>query len=564
MLRKGLLPLIAAAIGAAHAAPSSFTLLDHAGRAPSPRVDGAIVYEDQDRRLYLFGGRDTAPRNDLWAYSIDERRWTEIETSSRPPARFGHTLVLDAVRRRLIVFGGQAGGFFSDVWAFDISRGDWQRLSPDEAGPSRRYGHSAIYDAARDRMVISHGFTDAGRFDDTWAFAFSSNRWTDISPEAGRPLRRCLHHAVYHRAGDEMILYGGCASGFGSCPLGDLWSFNLQSNRWTQASGSAPPPRQWYGAAFDEQRGRFVVVGGSGPGLLGDTWEFDPISRTWGEAALDGPAPSPRERLQGTHAAALAGTVFFGGRTAEGLSNELWLLAPPVGRPLIAAGGVVNAFSADGQAVAPGEIVTVFGSGLGPAERTATSFDSRTGRLPETAGGVSATWNGVPAPLYFVSAGQINMQAPYELGGAQQAELVITYRGAASDAVSVAVRPSHPGLFPYAFHGNGSRNEPANPAAAGSVVILFATGQGATRPASITGAHPVDGVYPEPAAPLELRIGGARAQVLFAGQAPFTAGVMQINAIVPADAEGDAVPVSLRVGDEESAPGATIAVRARQ
>src|ERR1051326_4775734 len=160
----------------------SYTLLEPQAPKPSPRFDGTIAYDPVGRQVFLFGGQDSVPRNDLWAYSLAQRRWTEIQAADPvPPARFGHTTGFDSARRRIIVFGGQAGGFFSDVWAFNIASASWQQLSADNAGPSRRYGHSAIYETARDRMVISHGFTNAGRFDDTWAFDFSANNWRDLS-----------------------------------------------------------------------------------------------------------------------------------------------------------------------------------------------------------------------------------------------------------------------------------------------------------------------------------------------------------------------------------------------
>jgi hypothetical protein len=168
----------------------SYTLLSSAGPQPSPRFDGTIAYDPSTRQIYLFGGEDTAPRDDLWIYSLPDRRWREVQVSgSRPPARFGHTSVFDSTRKQVIVFGGQASGFFNDVWAFDATQNTWRQLSQDGVGPSRRYGHSAVYDAARDRMVISHGFTNAGRFDDTWAFDFISNTWRDLSPSGSRPLR---------------------------------------------------------------------------------------------------------------------------------------------------------------------------------------------------------------------------------------------------------------------------------------------------------------------------------------------------------------------------------------
>lgn len=561
-MRFPLLLLLSCAV-ALQSQTLTYTRLSAEGPAPAPRIDGAIVYDPVGRQVFLFGGQEGAAKNDLWAYSLDRRQWTEVQTGDpRPPARFGHTVVFDAVRRWLVVFGGQAGGFFSDTWAFDIGRGAWEQLSRDGAGPSRRYGHSAIYDTARDRMIISHGFTNAGRFDDTWAFDLAGNTWRDISPSSNRPLRRCLHHAAYDRAGNQMLLYGGCASGFGPCPLDDLWALDLNSNRWTErAAAVKPPARQWFGIGFDGKRSRLLIFGGSGGGgLLDDTWEYDTAAGLWRRPAVSGAAPGARERHEATSGGDQGAIFFFGGRTNAGLSNELWMLATAEGRPRITAGDV-NAFSFQRDAVAPGEIVSIFGVGLGPAAGVAASFDAGSGQLPTSLGGVTVTWNGTASPLYFARSDQLNVQTPYELAGAREAELVVTYAGAPSAPQSVAVVPARPGLFPGVFNQNGSPNTPENPASIGSIVVLFATGQGVTDPPSPSGAYPKDS-FPMPAAPVTLRIGGRPAELLFRGQAPGTAGVMQINARIPEGVTpGNAVPVILEIGAGQSQPGVNIAVR---
>jgi len=520
--------------------PLSYSLLSASSATqPSPRFDGTIAYDPLGRQVFLFGGQDTQPRNDLWAFSLASRQWTEIQVlGARPAARFGHTLIFDPQRRRLVLFGGQAGGFFSDVWAYDVASGGWQQLAADDAGPSRRYAHSAIYEPVRDRLVISHGFTNAGRFDDTWAFDFSNNSWRNLSPSGTRPLRRCLHHAAYDAANGQMYLYGGCASGFGPCPLGDLWSFDLNTNQWTERTGAVKPPaREHYGMAFDAVRGRLVLFGGNGGGLLNDTWEFDPRAGSWQQTALSGPAPSPRHRHEAAYVTDRGFTVFFGGIASSGLTNELWMLGPSfvLGRPEVSAGGVVNAFSGEGGAVAPGEAVSIYGRDLGPINGIALGFDPITGLLPTSGPGVSVTWNGIPAPLYFVLADQLNVQVPYELDGATEARLVVTVNGQASDPVTVPVSPTRPGLAAQVWNQDASLNSPGNPAPVGSIIVLYATGQGVTRPPSRTGAFPAGGVYPESAAATSLTIGGIAAEILFQGQAPATTGLMQINARVQAE-----------------------------
>jgi uncharacterized protein (TIGR03437 family) len=543
----------------------TYSLLPAGPAAPSPRFDGAIAYDTQGRQIFLFGGQDISPLNDLWMYSLDRRQWVQVQvTGTIPSARFGHTLLFDPVRRRLILFGGQAGIFFSDTWAFDITAGIWRQLSPDDAGPSRRYGHSAIYETARDRIVISHGFTDAGRFDDTWAFDLRTNSWSNLSPAANRPLRRCLHHASYDPASGRMYLYGGCASGFGPCPLGDLWAFDFNRNQWTEITSSViPPARDHYGMTFDEARRRLVIFGGAGvAGLLNDSWEYDPSSASWRQSSVSGDLPSPRQRHETAYVPDRGAAVFFGGTTGTGPTNELWMLSAAFASqgPQFSGSSVVNAFSYQSGGVAPGEIVSILGTGLGPLTGTGFSFDSVTGTLPTSGSGVTVTWNGIPAPLYFARVDQLNVQAPYELNGAPEATLSVTVNGTAAAPVKILIAPAAPGLAAVVFNADATLNSPSNPAARNSLIVLFATGEGATIPASRTGASSANG-QTVPSLPVSLQVGGFPAEVEFRGELAGTAGVLQVNARVPgAVTPGERLPVVFSVG-EHSSPPVSIAVK---
>jgi uncharacterized protein (TIGR03437 family) len=137
----------------------------------------------------------------------------------------------------------------------------------------------------------------------------------------------------------------------------------------------------------------------------------------------------------------------------------------------------------------------------------------------------------------------------------------VTYGGGASSPERLAVNPTHPGLHPTVFNQDFSVNGPRNPAPAGSVVVLYATGQGVTSPPSVTGSAP-SSPLPEPAAAVSLLIGGRPARLLFSGLIPGAAGVMQLNALIPEGlAPGEAIPVVLRVGSADAQAGVTLVVR---
>lgn len=230
--------------------------------------------------------------------------------------------------------------------------------------------------------------------------------------------------------------------------------------------------------------------------------------------------------------------------------------------PGLNAGGTVNNASFAAHApVAPGSLVSIFGSGLSAAFQTAAAAP-----LPLTLGGASLALGGVPLPLIHAFPLQADAQIPWELAGQSQAQLVIVTDDLTGNTVSVPLAPFSPGI--YSADGNGAGQgavllngattlaAPAHskykgrPARRGADFInIFATGLGPVTNQPDTGA-------PAPALPLAettsevvVSIGGVAATATFAGLAPGWVGLYQVNVQVPANAPaGDAVPVALRVG----------------
>lgn len=299
---------------------------------PPGRFDHTLIFDPTRRRLVVFGGRSAGSLGDTWVFDLGSRSWREARTSPSPPARHGHTALYDAPRRRVIIFGGQSNaGFFNDAWAFDPERETWEELAASGDRPSPRYGLSAVFDIPRNRMVISHGFTFQGRFDDTWSFDLTGNAWANLTPVSGpRPLKRCLHEAVYDGANDRMLLFGGCSSGAGPCPQGDLWAFDLKAmDAWTELkpSGGAPGARSNPALAYDSANRRALLFGGlEASGDTNDLWAFDVALQRWARLSPQGPAPSPRHSHDTVIDAANGRLFLFGGTGATGIGNDLWEL----------------------------------------------------------------------------------------------------------------------------------------------------------------------------------------------------------------------------------------------
>jgi uncharacterized protein (TIGR03437 family) len=262
-----------------------------------------------------------------------------------------------------------------------------------------------------------------------------------------------------------------------------------------------------------------------------------------------------------TTAAARTGTI-----TIAGVVFTVSQAASPTA-PAFTAAGVTNAASYAGGAVSPGEIVTIFGSNLGPATLAGPMLDSN-GLVPTQIGNTQVLFDGVPAPMIHASANQTSAIVPYEVQASTQ--VMVSSNGQTSAPVTLPVAPSLPGLFsanssgqgPGAFlNSDGSLNSPANAAAKGSIVVLYATGEGATSPPGVDGKLAVP-PYTVPVLPVSVTIDGIAAEIEYKGAAPEeVAGVMQINVKVPAEVRSGNVPVSLTVGNAKSQSPVTLAVQ---
>jgi uncharacterized protein (TIGR03437 family) len=241
-----------------------------------------------------------------------------------------------------------------------------------------------------------------------------------------------------------------------------------------------------------------------------------------------------------------------------------------VENPEISAAGVANAASFQGGALTPGEIVTIFGSGMGPAALAGLQLDA-SGKVSTLIAGTRVLFDGVAAPIVYTSDGQLSVIVPYSVAGKAHTVIQVEYQGRRSNRIVRPVVLFRPALFTANSSGkgqaailnqNGSVNNTANPADKGSIIVLYGTGEGLTNPAGVDGLV-TGAVLPKPVFPVRVKIGGADADVLYYGAAPgLVSGVLQVNAVIPpGTASGAAVPVTISVGAVNSPAGATLAVK---
>jgi uncharacterized protein (TIGR03437 family) len=235
--------------------------------------------------------------------------------------------------------------------------------------------------------------------------------------------------------------------------------------------------------------------------------------------------------------------------------------------------GISNAASGAVGQIAPGEIITFWGSGFGPASGVGFTLDPQ-GQIPTALAGVTMKIGGFAAPILYVSANQVNAIVPYEVDGQSQVEVEIFVQnafGAGGISGPRAAASAAPGIFTangggtgqiLAANQDGTPNGAGNPAPKGSYVTMYFTGGGQTNPAGTTGG--VNGTaLKQLTQPASVTVGGQPATVTFAGAAPgMVDGVCQLNIQLASDAAaGAAQPVVLTVGGIASPATGTIAVQ---
>jgi uncharacterized protein (TIGR03437 family) len=267
------------------------------------------------------------------------------------------------------------------------------------------------------------------------------------------------------------------------------------------------------------------------------------------------------------------------GSVAFRVSNQVAgaiMLASPVSTSVITA--VTNSASYTSKNVAPGEIITVFGSNLapagpGPGGVTTFTLDS-TQHVPTLLAGTRLLVNGIPAPLLYVSPTQLSAIVPYELLATQptQAYFSVASQGGFSAGFTLPVATEAPGLFSINATGSGpgailnqdgSINSGSNPAAAGTTISLFGTGDGEEDPIPATGSvNSSTPPFPNSLHFGNVMIGGVPAQITYRGAAPgAVAGLFQINATIPTGLAPGNQPVVAQYDAQSTQTGLTVAVK---
>ena len=229
---------------------------------------------------------------------------------------------------------------------------------------------------------------------------------------------------------------------------------------------------------------------------------------------------------------------------------------------------LVNAASYAEGTIAPGEIVTLFGTNLGLTALTSGTFAN--GQQSTTVAGLQVAFGGTAAPILYARTDQMSVIVPFEVGTGL-INMQILVNGTAMANMQVPVVSAAPAIFTTASSGSGQGaiinqdgtiNATSNAAVRGSVIAIYMTGGGAVTPAGQSGALASTTQLQPIADRVGITIAGQTAAVTFAGAVPGSLfGLYQVNATVPSSVAAGTAPVLVSIGGATSPTGVTVAVK---
>lgn len=264
--------------------------------------------------------------------------------------------------------------------------------------------------------------------------------------------------------------------------------------------------------------------------------------------------------------------------SADGRTLTMLTRFSPASAPQPTVVGVTNvAGDAVSAGLAPGELVAIYGTGLGPPSGVHGAFES--GQLPVNLGGTEVYVNGMRAPILYAGYGQVNAIVPFEVAGSGAPTVQLLVNGAWSNSAGLPEVAADPAIFAKlktgstyaglasALNQDQSVNSQQNPAQPGSILTIWVNGAGLLTPAPADGARGAVGLNPvlpvtvqasfSPSPPFVYGYSIANwlnCELLYAGAAPgLAAGVLQINFRLPAaPAPGPfgEIPIQVTVGGQ--------------
>lgn len=317
-------------------APGWQLLQPDSPRPPKDLAGHTLVLETAASRLWCIGGGADPAGSPASVFRLNlggDMRWQRVVAGGPPMlARYGHSAVLDPARHRILVFGGTAGGIAqNDVWALSLDPPIWTQLTPAGTPPPSQSSLRAVLDTDNDRLLVVGG-------SNVYALALAvGGSWSQIATSGPTPSPRTLFAVAYDAAGHRVLMQGGDAGG--ETPSGDTWAFATTGPPGWSLLGTSGPARYNNTLCIDPLRNRVLLMGGNtfdrlvaydNPSTY-ETWSMSlSAPGTWHQVSVGGTMPEGRAGHAAVYDAARDRMILLGGSYfSAGLSTDTNVFTDP-------------------------------------------------------------------------------------------------------------------------------------------------------------------------------------------------------------------------------------------
>lgn len=224
---------------------------------PLMRGQYAMAYNSRHKKIVAYGGRtgfrdDFQNVNETWAFDYKIITWVNLEAKDSPPWRSGHTMVYDQVRDMIILFGGNDfTKVFNDLWQYDYSSNTWTNITPDFS-PEARQMHGMVYVPDREVIIMFGGrkLNGGASFSDVWELNCKTYTWKKLNPK-NNPKVSDHVNITYDQLADKVLLYIAPA----------IWAYDFDSNNWTELEPTNKPNLDHCSFIYEPQYNKSVLFG---------------------------------------------------------------------------------------------------------------------------------------------------------------------------------------------------------------------------------------------------------------------------------------------------------------
>ncbi|MBI5360697.1 MAG: putative Ig domain-containing protein [Planctomycetes bacterium] len=254
------------------------TSLNNEADYPQLDISGGLAYDSTRNIVIAFPAYSGwIGANQTWQYFPCENGWAVMNPVNPPSRRTGHSMIYDSFNQKVVLFGGKdwsSGLPLADTWIYDTLNNTWTEVTPVDS-PSERYAHGMAYDSKNNRIILFGGYdNDVSAFDETWSYDYTQNTWTLLTT-TNPPSGRYYFGITYIDSTNEIYIFGGTDENDND--LVETWSFDTSSNVWTNKSPSADPPVSMHEGpiVYYKDAGQIILLNSA------QTWGYDLAGNTW-------------------------------------------------------------------------------------------------------------------------------------------------------------------------------------------------------------------------------------------------------------------------------------------